>query len=446
MVPKYRGMASHGSVGDPAPQAQDRESTRNPFRVDVRIRTARKIRIPLPDDPALPGLGELLDGESFGSQLSHAVGHRGLQARPRYVRYKPGNKAIVLHEVRVDGRVTWAVTTLAALRDLRKVLDRPQARQLVKAVENRCLFGPPLMFLAQPGVLVEWYPANLNLPGLSLEVGTLAGWLEAAGWSSPGPVEPELVIYKPERRAVLRWGSVYLKCYARQEDYDHASKALAVASHLPGVTAPASPGDIAAARLTAQWEVIGTAPPPDAQWCRQLGTALASLHSSPIQDVPTLGPTQHLEAARSTSALLSRLLPQLCSQLEELLVTLAHALPPKEQPVVSHGDFHVDQALRSSSGVVLLDFDHICLADRAHDPATLAAHVVNGRRRDFEQALTILDRVLAGYGSPPPNLRWYFAVAILRRAIDPFRFLDPEWPLLVAGMVDAVALAAECAA
>jgi Phosphotransferase enzyme family len=420
-------------VGDPGSKGW--ESAQNPLLVDVR--TPRKSGVPVPHDALLPRLGELLDGESFGSQLSRAVGHPGLRAYPRYIRYKPGNKAIVLHEVRFEGRSTWAVTTMAAMRDLRKVPGRLVARQLMAAVESRCRFSPPVMFLEEPGVLVEWYPANLSLPGLAVNLGALAGWLRAAGWTLAGSAEPELVIYKPERRATLRWGSVYLKCYARQEDYLHAKKGLAVAAGLAGVTAPPALGQIAAARLTAQWAVVGAAPSADAVWCRELGAALARLHASQIEDLPTLSPAQHFGAARSTCTLLSRLLPQLSSGLEDLLVAMGQALPPSGTPVVSHGDFHVDQALRSPTGVVMLDFDHMCLADRALDPATLAAHFVNGRPSDVDRALIVLDDVQEGYGPLPPRLRWYLAVAILRRAIDPFRFLDPEWPLLAAAVVDA---------
>src|SRR5207244_655220 len=115
----------------------------------------------------------------------------------------------------------------------------------------------------------------------------------------------------------------------------------------------------------------------------------------------------------------------------------AAAMPANGPSVVSHGDLHLDQALVEQDRTVLIDFDHICLASRAYDPATLAAHLVTGRPGDLGTALAVLDKLVAGYGSRPSALGWYLGVAILRRSSSPFRFLDPDWPARVIEMVRA---------
>src|SRR5438552_15522620 len=119
--------------------------------------TMPKRAIPLPEDPVLPALGPVLDGERAREWLASVLPGRAVQARPRYVRYKPANKAVVLYDVEVDGRWTAAVLTVAALRDLRKQVER-HGRSVREDVRVRCAAPEPISFLEEGSALVEWYP------------------------------------------------------------------------------------------------------------------------------------------------------------------------------------------------------------------------------------------------------------------------------------------------
>src|SRR5207249_1538931 len=118
--------------------------------------------------PALPALAELVDGVRVAEWLAPLV-ETDLDVVPRYARYKALNKATVLYDVAAGGRRTAVVVTVAALRDLRKVLARPETTQLVAAARARCLSPAPIAFVDDPGVLVEWYPARVGLPGLAAD-------------------------------------------------------------------------------------------------------------------------------------------------------------------------------------------------------------------------------------------------------------------------------------
>src|SRR5207244_10465378 len=129
-----------------------------------------------------------------------------LDVVPRYARYKALNKATVLYDVVAGGRRTAVVVTVAALRDLRKVLARPETTQLVAAARARCLSRAPIAFVDEPGVLVEWYPARVGLPGLAADPRHVDpcrpdALARPAGPGRPTP-EPTLGRYKPDRRAV----------------------------------------------------------------------------------------------------------------------------------------------------------------------------------------------------------------------------------------------------
>ena len=130
------------------------------------------------------------------------------------------------------------------------------------------------------------------------------------------------------------------------------------------------------------------------------------------------------------------LVPDLAEPVSALMADLRRSAPAPGQPVLSHGDLHLDQALGIGAEVRLVDFDHLCMAEPAHDPATLAAHLVNGGDDELEPATLVLDELLSGYGPRPPALGWHLAVAILRRATYPFRLLEQDWPARLGRMVE----------
>src|SRR5262249_45136501 len=124
---------------------------------------------------------------------------------------------------------------------------------------------------------------------------------------------------------------------------------------------------------------------------------------------------------------------------QRLVRRLAGALPQPAHGVVAHGDFHVDQLLRTPAGLTILDFDQLCLACLALDVATYPAHVVRWREADDADVQAALAAVLAGYGRPPADLRWHLAAVIVTRAAHPFQYQAEAWRERTAATLAAAA-------
>jgi len=390
---------------------------------------------PLPVDRELPQLALILDGSRLATWLSDALSTPEIEARPRYIRYKPQNKAQILYDIALHDRWTSAVVTVAARRDLRKVLSNSEARSLVERARGRAAVPTPLMFLEDAQALIEWYPVNRLIPGLSADPSLLKQRLLERRRDLGEQREPAVLVYKPERRAVLRWGDCVVKTYARVPDFHRAIEGLSAAPAIPGVEAPSLVDRMPTERLTVQTLIAGDSLPDESQWRARLGEAIARVHRSALTHLAVTS-EQEPEMARRTGAQLCLLLPGLGGRVRELLGKIDSATPGRDHLVPSHGDMHFDQALATESSIALLDFDHICMADPALDLATIAAHEIEQGGATLETARADLEDVLSGYGPCPPNLDWYLSVAILRVAAMPFRFLASDWPARVSRLIE----------
>jgi aminoglycoside phosphotransferase (APT) family kinase protein len=242
--------------------------------------------------------------------------------------------------------------------------------------------------------------------------------------------EPTLIHYRPDRRAVMRWGDVYLKVFAIDEHFERAVRGLEFSSKAPGIVAPKPVTTLPEYRISAQGAIPGEMPARLREARVKMGEALAQLHRAPLGSLPELTPTAFLDAVRTTVAIINRILPHLNAEVSGLVSMLETKLPAVVVPVVSHGDFHRRQAIAIDGGLALIDFDSICIAHPAYDVAKFAASQVNGRR-GLERAFEWLEDLLEGYGRRPPDIEWHIAASILRRATKAFRFLSRDWPTRV---------------
>lgn len=399
--------------------------------------TPAKTVPPLPVDPGLPQLAQILDAQVMQVAL-RAAGVSGVEeTRPRYLRYKPSNKAIVLYDVCLSGQWTRAVVTASARRNLAKLCHAPYVIELAELTRRRTATGTPVMFLNSLGALVEWFPLNRLIPGLALPPAQLSALIAGSPHGKTQAGEPVPLAYKPERRAVSRWGDLILKAYARHSDFDQAVRGFAAGRGVPNLTVPALVDAIPESRVTLQMAIAGSI--PDGDHAEHLGRALAMLHAAPPASPFHTTAEDHLAAAVETCLHVRLLLPRVRYEAERLIGRLRTEIPDPYPPVQSHGDFHGDQALVQDGQLALIDFDHACVAHPALDLATFAAHLVDGTEASVDGALGAVDGLLRGYGEPPKDLDWFLAVAILRRALFPFRSLAADWPARVVGLLRAVA-------
>lgn len=414
--------------------------------------------VPVPEDPGLPQLPALLDPERVVDLLQRGQEVGVDHARVEYLRWKPGTNLVVLYDVRLEGGDrTHAVAMVAADRNLAKRTRRPVATRIVRQGDWRFPVGDPIRHDVDMDALVQWLPADIWLPAMSDPPEQLLGSVSHpwANGSHPPLGEhaepPELLSYKPRRRAVLGIGGTngngpgyVVKVYADPVAFRAAAQALLTAPRLQ-VPTPGPAGIDADRNVTVQRRLAGA--PADAVCEAEVAGDLARrlhgartrrpIHATTCADV--------LGGAAASARLVTLLEPTLGDRLQELLARLERHQPADGTPVVSHGDYHVKQLLVGPDGPVLLDLDELCLGPAALDLATFAAHELDGTARGDGRADEVLAGVLDGYGSTPADLDWHLAVAALRRAPFPFRKPPlPDWPGRIEAMVARAERSAPC--
>jgi aminoglycoside phosphotransferase (APT) family kinase protein len=165
--------------------------------------------------------------------------------------------------------------------------------------------------------------------------------------------------------------------------------------------------------------------------------ALARFHSGPRDKLPLPDPGAQANVIASLAAQIGFLLPDLRSGAARTATALTAWLA-NQQPVYLpvHGDFYDKQVVIRSSGAALIDMDEARLDDPLVDLGNYAAHLERGvistrvSRAQYRQHLGAL---LSGYESelgavPGQRFRHYFAIGLLRLALQPFRDFEASWP------------------
>jgi hypothetical protein len=304
---------------------------------------------------------------------------------PRYVRYQPGRRLVVLYEL--DGELSH-LTVLRPRRTERlweQVAGSPLARRV-----------PEL------GGVLQRFPLDVRLPGLTVAI--------EAG---------ELIRYKPGRRAVIRYPGAYGK--------------LRADGRAP-VALPGTPPVIEHRRelgLAIYEEMPGT-PLRDCDrmaWMEPVAEAMKRLHATPA-DLPAHSieaEVADLRAAAETAAAIGADPGDLADRLARRML----AVPPRAATI--HGSFHDDQVLVGDDGVTLLDLDSACighpLLDVGHFASYLTAAGEDAARARFLEAC-----------DPGPEALLFEAAALLRWSSLPFRDLEPGWREAVARHVELARL------
>ncbi|MGI9119554.1 MAG: ABC transporter transmembrane domain-containing protein [Acidimicrobiales bacterium] len=393
-----------------------------------------------PVDAALPNLGVLLQPAAMVEVLRRGLldSHDDIDLRIHCLRYKPGTNVVVHYDVGLAGAWHHAVAMITADGSLAVRAAKPENRALAAQVEGRCP-AAPMRYESDIGALVQWLPLDLSLPSLGAPTAELWGWMWAAGVrSSANPPDPVLLHYKPRRRAVLRAGRHVVKIYATDDDFTNAVRGLRTAWALDAVPTAKPRGVVAEARLTVQSALTGSQPGAHvAEVAAAVGPLLNAIHRSEVAGLRSLPPSVQLDAAGASARLVAHVAPELGDRIHRLLAQLEATVPSIDELVPSHGDFHAGQVLEHRGRLSFIDFDEMCLAPAALDPATFAAHLVGGQPGDLNRAAAALGALVDGYGETPDGLAWYLSTSILRRSPFPFRYYGVHWRVQVESMVRA---------
>ena len=405
----------------------------------VRPRPAgRPERLPVPADPVLPQMAQVLDTDVMAEVLARSLGEdaESPDVRVRELSYKPETNLVVHYDVRV-GDDRHHATAMIGHNDLAGRARRSENQALADMVDGRSPAERPLSFEPAIGALVQWLPLDLALWALAVPPAHRDRRLRSAGVHTHGRgEEPMLLDYRPQSRAVVRLNGHVLKYYATHSSFGAAVAGLEAAAEAP-VSTPGFEASLPELLLTVQSHVAGERIESPAAAAVDAGAALARLHAGSPAALREFSPAEQLDTAAVSAELVGRIAPALRPRLETLLARLGATLPGDLDCVSAHGDFDARRLLDGADGLVITDFDAMCGAPAALDVAAYAADLVRGGPADLDAALAVLDLVLEGYAARPEELSWYLATTILRRSPRPFRHQDEQWPERIEAMVAA---------
>lgn len=359
--------------------------------------------LPLPPhDDQLPAVATLLDAEAMATHLGQLFAGRVSGVRIRYIDYAPGVSLTVQYDARaaVDG---------SPIVEAHATTDRDSWRMWA-------------------------YPHDPFLPLLAADSRQLTNALGV----QPSDSLVTRLAWVPQRRAVLRCGSVVVKLYGDPVERARAERALyRLEGALPTAALIKSRPDHGAVVQQA----LGGRPLHRDDAVRGAGGAAAilqKLHHSALVGLDDLRPPKLLAAADRPAALAAFAVPGLLERIRVLIDQLAATMPDAAVVVPVHGDFNVGQLLVDGDRTWVVDVDTLSEGSPSVDLAAYAANLHNGRSADDDHVRAALAGLRQAYGPSPSDLTWHLAATMLRRVDRPIRRLKKRWPQRTEAIVSAI--------
>lgn len=415
--------------------------------------------IPMPPaDRNLPGLATIFDEAEMvrllAGQLDAGDGFALVGCRPRYIRYKPITSCLVQLDLTFRDARDRDVTLVAHIKLF--VDDRARRRaesSRITRLQERAREAYPdfperrATFIPELNGLLQLYPVDYDLQFLARISDPV--WMSGkigralADRSIEIQGQPELIRYKPERKALFRYGlshgplaRVYGKLYE-----DDRGERLAVhtdALIAAGVATPPVVVNMPDRRFVAHAEVEGTqlallrgSAGYDA-WMEPLADALHLLQAVELRGLASHRLADEIAATAESTRLLGTVVPNLASRLDRVAREIASRLSGVDDVLrTGHGDFYDDQAIVSGNDLTLIDLDELRLAHPAIDAGNMLAHLASGNARGDDVAgarAAFREAVLARQPELAAELATFEAAALVKLAPGPFRRLEEDWP------------------
>jgi len=411
-----------------------------------------------PADRNLPGLVTLFDEAAMIPLLNGALGIGAgvavVGCQPRYIRYKPGTSCLVQLDLTFSGAGDGTMTVVAHLKLF--VDDRARRRaasKKIRRLQERAVAACPdlperrVAFIPELNGLLQLYPIDYDLRFLTRasDPAWISGKIGPALSDSSIAIcgQPDLIRYKPERKALFRYGlshgphgRIYGKLY--EDDRGERLAAHTAALIAAGVATPPVVISLPDRQFVAHAEVEGAqlaalrgAADYD-DWMEPLATSLHRLQGVELPDLTAHRLADEVAAIVETSELLGTIAPRLASRFGRVAREIARRLSAVDDVLqTAHGDFYDDQAIVSGDGLTLIDLDELRLAHPAIDAGNMLAHLTSGGARGddvlmardaFQEAVLSLRPELEG------DLPTFEAAALVKLAPGPFRRLESDWP------------------
>jgi hypothetical protein len=389
-------------------------------------------------DPLLPAAPFLTSAAAFDvlATAVTAAGGRLLACAPVHVHYRPGHELVVRYRADVAGSdgTPERQTLLAGT-----AVGGPHAGTLHVTTEDEALT-----------VGVWRWPFDPVLPGLATAVtGHLAG--RFLGEHMSPPLSPEVVVYRPTERAVVRITDASgRRAYVKV--VPPATVAGLVARHEAlgnaDLPVPRVVASDAAAGLVALSEVVGPTLrelvkgdrggwPPAAEFL-ELRRRLARAAT----DAPAR-PTRRADAI-AHAAMLATVLPAARAQLDHVTEPWRLGAINSGPPVTVHGDLHEAQVIIGDGRITgLLDVDEVGPGDPLDDLATVLGHmryrqVTTADRGVSSRIAAYADSLRAGFVDEvaPAELDASTAAVLIGLATGPFRVQMEGWQAATTDVLD----------
>lgn len=388
----------------------------------------------------MPALEVALDEAAMVEILNHSLREGDDQCvkscTPYYVRYKPGKSCVVQYDLHMSSETPVRQLAYAGLY--------PATR--LKRLRAQC--GVSMSYSRELGGILQLYPADLHLPGLSEasspeRMSRRFGRLSKMLGSEVSIRSVALVRYKVHKRAVLRYrfeGEPHRAVYGKiRKDGGHHLVSLYHLLRSSGAPVPEPLTQVFDLGMTVHAQETGTRL-KDLRggreyhgWMGPVADTLARLHQTPVNELRTRHPAAQAEELKAAALLAGRLLPDLSSEAENLAVRLGRELrevAPDRSLI--HGSFHDDQVLVGGNGVVVVDFDSAAMGNPLEDVGHFLSYL------DADGAHDAAELFLEAYRRSRPvsdDVYLFEAASLLRWATLPFRELRPDWPEAVAARV-----------
>lgn len=398
-------------------------------------------------EPDLPGLATALDAEAVLTLLQQRFPQQPIQAvEATYVRYKPETSCLVGYTVQLPTEQTWVSLHVHRSDDLGKV------QKFRRRYTTPSVLGPGSLVIDELALGVLFFPNDRRLSALPMMTTPeqrqqlLKKLLpnQPALWT--GEWLP--LRYKPDRRYVTRIcqgeQQVLLK-FCNQEDYTNARRAAKVFSSQTNLRIPQRLGwSGSAGVIIIEWlqgdpfDQVLLRNQVNEAWGRQIGLALADLHSQRPSNVREYRWTAEAAEVEAASQAIGALLPDWQEPAQQLSAKLIKRLAEaKYRPRGIHGDFSSDQVLLLADGqIAFIDFDAAGCGDPMADLGSFLAQLeqmVCSGQLSRESVQQVSRGLISGYQSQAAvrfseqRLRVHTAARLMRLVVGPFRAHQPQW-------------------
>lgn len=390
-------------------------------------------------DPALPGLALLLDPDALREHVARAVPDL-VGVEVCYLRYKPGTSVVAGLDVKTT-HGAWPAMGKSVRPEGTGKLGKTSAYAARRGGDSTLVLGRDRTLVVAPAT------ADRRLPGAALVLGDPDALLGSPG----GGARTEVLRYKPERRLVARLSRAgEALAVARALQPGRLGVCLDAARAMGRAGLPVAPVLGRSRRrgwlLSAYLEGDPVAADAGEDLMAQTGDLLARWHATaPWRRIDHAGWRHSADdAVRGIAAIR----PGAAPAARAVVLAAAQRLNTSaRRAVVVHGDFSADQMVHRDGGLHVLDLDRVRVDDPVVDVASWWADgAAAGGSAQGRPGGPAASADAAGPGTPAAalaplldayrvrggadlhvDLDDWCALALLSRAVLPFRGREPGW-------------------